>query len=349
MNTPHEANIKTSWFTPFTVIGRPTQAQVIAFGFQLRDDLTQIPNNHSPNHGYLRIRFPLTAAGDASYLADTGEAYPFPPAPAPDRPAGVAAGQAWDLQKEHWIAFQKIRTSAKQYALPIWGTALVGLEDPVTRLTNVHIPEILTHLTRTYANPGRPALKANEQSMFQPYVPQDESIEDFFKRMQQGQLFASLGNPIATPRLITEILNLFSALDHDAFNDAITIWDDAQRTDPQDWPHFMAEFTQAYTKWEEQEKTNPPASSTGHGANAALQISPDGSTITFNDITVSYCWSHGLSLLSNGHSSKSCNNKAPNHVASATLFNMCGGCRRVKAPGRVTWINPYQPRETSDS
>jgi hypothetical protein len=170
----------------------------------------------------------------------------------------------------------------------------------------------------------------------------DEPLEDLWKRISviHTSVAVAGGNPItdgSTIELTLEALQKSGVYDH-----AITPWYDKDATD-HTWANFMLHFT----KHEKERHRKLTARTTGfHGANIAkTPVTPEKAPAPFppinayvakaspasydsNNITLYYCWTHGLSHTA-GHTSHTCENKAEDHQDAATLDNRMGSVNKI--------------------
>jgi hypothetical protein len=197
-------------------------------------------------------------------------------------------------------------------------------------------------------------LELNRACLTEQWSP-DEALEDLWKCIRVIHSVTVAGsNAItdgATIELTLEALQKAGVYDH-----AITTWYDKDETD-HTWGNFMLHFT----KHEKERHRKLTARTAGfHGANLAkTPVTPEKApapspppnayaatagpaSYDSNNITLYYCWTHGLSRTA-GHTSHTCKNKADNHQDAATLDNRIGGVNNI-AFGRSGKARQVKPK-----
>jgi hypothetical protein len=285
----------------------------------------------------------------APYVIRAGQVFDVPIHPGPQPPHATAATQAqitatnrlYDTSIADYTKYARVHELLKQQILtavkPIY---YHDLEDDTFGYANVSIPAIIAHLTTHYGQLNAANLKLNRARLTEQWSP-DEPLEDLWKRIRVIRSVATAGgNPItdgSTIELTLKALQKAGVYDH-----AITTWYDKDEID-HTWPNFMLHFT----KHEKERHRKLTARSAGfHGANnAKTPVTPEKAaapspplvayvaqegpaSFDSNNITLYYCWTHGLSRTA-GHTSHTCENKADNHQDSATLDNRMGGVNKI--------------------
>jgi hypothetical protein len=324
--------------TPIT--GKPTAATIKQLKKQVYANARSV---YSDLGGGLNGHLGVVMA-TAPYVLRAGQVFvaPIHPGPQAQHAANatqaqiIAADRAYDRNKTEFAKYNTVRESLKQQILtavsPIY---YQDLEDDDFGYADVTVPTILTHLTTTYGQLTAADLENNRSKLTEQWNP-DEPIEDLWKRIRVIRSVATAGGTAitdgATIELTLDALQKAGVYDH-----AITTWYDKD-TDDHTWPNFILHFN----KHEKERHRKMTARAAGfHGANNAQAPVTDDeadqqvnnattqpTSFQSNNITLYYCWTHGLSRNAD-HTSSTCANKADHHHDNATVDNRMGGVNKI--------------------
>jgi hypothetical protein len=323
--------------------GTPTAATIQLLIKQVYSNTRSVPSDlGGANNGYLGIAMPA-----AAYLTRAGEAFVPPEAVGtqPEHPNGVSAAaitsanRAWDDRKTHFREYIQVRTDITQQILkavdPVY---FLALEDPLFGFADVTIVEFIAHLLTTYGVLDAVTLETNRDRLKEQWNP-DEPFENFWLHIKNVRAVAASGeHPISdfhTMSLAQTALRQAGVYDH-----AISQWYDKLAAD-QTWTNFVLHFNHH----EKKRKESLTAQNAGfHGANRATGLPPphappalipDAPPTNAFHMSGYYCWSHGLSNVSQ-HTSATCNNKREGHIDDATAYDIKGGTQRFNFRPRST-------------
>ncbi len=285
---------------------------------------------------------------NALATAALGAAFAFaPPARPPAQPqfnagatnqALATAKADWHRQTHDWNAYNGVKTALKKQILAAIPTEFVSsLKDDTTGFAAVTPLQIIQHVTQFYGTVTRSDLDANLTHLESPWEP-TESMEGLWTRCASCIHVATAGGePIQEAHKIRIMLKVLTATG--LFSLDIRDWNKRPAAD-RTWDHFKTFFANA----NRERCANMTAGNYRHQAHAAVVGGRSGATSpTFSEITqgstitdsttmkdVKYCWTHGLYVRGNGHTSKECQHKRTGHKEDATMFNMLGGNNSIR-------------------
>jgi len=328
------------------IVGKPKYLNLI----QLRRELyANARNVCSPdadgNQGHLGVIMP-----EADYQARGGvaAAYTTPNHPGnPPNVAGLTSPQvhARLMTYNHRINVYDVHITVRNDLRRMILEAvdeqyLKPLEDANMGYADVAPATMLSHLFTNYGTITQDDIEANRKKLSDTWNP-ETPIEDIWVRITQVRAFATAtGENIPEAAAVRLTLAVFESTG--VLTNGIDKWRDKALAD-----QTLANFVTHFTRENKERLRKLTAQTAGYqGANAATQPTPAGPTPTptpptqdqggvrlNNNVTMYYCWTHGLGKNRN-HTSCNCNNKGEGHKDEATADNMMGGCDRIMSGRR---------------
>jgi hypothetical protein len=340
------------------IVGTPTNPTIQILQRQLYANALAIHSTRGGGaNGHLAILMPA-----AQYLLRSAVAFnpPVHPGDAPVHPANSTGNQINETNRQYkqdledFQIFVNLRTTLKQQLINAIDIDFLRiLEDPDFGFTDVTPLAMLEHLKTTYGTISRDDIEANRTKL-SVELNVDEPIEVLWVRLQEIQRFAQAANePITDATAIRLTLPVFEK--SGVFGTVTEKW-----RDKPDAEWTFANFKAHFEKGNKERLRKLTAKTAGyHGANnvtstvktdssndtlpttittdvqsqgtaaAATTLTDDTKSIrTNNNITMYYCWSHGLGK-NRAHTSASCNNKREGHQDAATADRIMGGNNRI--------------------
>ena len=311
-------------------------------------------------HGHLGVIMPA-----ATYLARATVPYVAPAHPGPQAAHGANATQAqiteanraYDRSLEVFKLHTKVQSALRQQIIAAVNTLyLQALEDD--ELGYVCTPAaMLQHLLDTYGDLNATEIEANRALLTATWNP-DDPIEDLWLRIREVRAVATRAGEAVNDDTAMR-LTLITLENTGVFESALHDWrlkPEADKTYVNFQAHFNTENKERLRKLTAQSAgyhganvadtpTTPPATPTGTAvtplAAAAgtpnAPTAPTGAITTNNNVTMYYCWSHGLGM-NPRHTSSSCENRREGHQEGATADNMMNGNNTIFA-GRPRRVN----------
>jgi hypothetical protein len=242
----------------------------------------------------------------------------------------------WNTAVDNYKKYNGVKATLKKQileAVPI--QYISSLKDDTTGFSTVGPLELITHLTNMYGSVNRSDLDRNLTNLEAPWEPTD-TMEGLWARCSKCEAIALAGNePIQNAHKIRVMLKVLAS--SGVFSLDIREWNKRQPPLPTDWNAFKEFFAEA----NRERCANLTAGDYRHQAHAARagatsptfsELTPgtQGSTATFNPADITYCWTHGLNPHGQGHTSRTCRNKATGHQEDATIINMMGGNNTIR-------------------
>jgi hypothetical protein len=303
----------------------------------------------------------------ADYVIRTSVVFTVPthPGDAPVHIAGATQHQITETNRqfkhdlnEFYLYISVREELKKQLLIAVPHRYLSILEDPVFGYADVTCHTMLTHLQTEYAQITNEDIELNRAKLSADWNP-DDPIEELWLRIQETQRYATAANEaISDAAAIRLTLTVFERTG--LFGTVTEKWRD--RPDVE-WT--MSNFKTHFIKGNKERIRKLTAKAAGyHGANAAetptdldtiisrlttltnetdatlataatatssistSNSSGPASIHTNNNITMYYCWSHGLGK-NRAHTSASCSRKMEGHQDAATADNLMGGNNRI--------------------
>ena len=338
LNFPHPK------LTP--IIGKPSFNSLCKFQKELYANARTIDSTlGGGGNGHLALVMP-----DADYLAHTGEAYiaPVHPGAQPAHGASTTAAQITEANRQYDASlgsFKLHRTMQnalrKQILTAIDNKYLMTLEDP--DLGYILSPQtMLAYLKDMYGSLTPNKIKANHATLLAAWNP-DEPIEDLWLCISNAQTLATSAGELILNALAMR-LTLLALESTGVFDSALHDWHIKNEADK-----MLDNFKFHFNSENEERLCKLTAQTAGyHGAHTAAETpatTTTDSNVTSgarvvptpintgppqhgihlnNNVTMYYCWSHGLGK-NPAHTSTTCNNHHEGHHEEATADNMlCG-------------------------
>jgi hypothetical protein len=309
-------------------------------------------------NGHLALLMP-----PATYLLRSGIPFvpPIHPGNAPIHVPNATGNQITEGNRQYkqdlydFQTYSNLKTTLKQQLIAAVNEDFLRiLEDPDFGFTDVLPLTMLEHLKTTYGTISRDDIEANRNKLSMD-INADDPIEVLWIRLQEIQRYANAANePITNDTVIRLTLPVFEKTG--VFGTVTEKWRD--RPDA-DWT--FANFKAHFEKGNKERLRKLTAKAAGyHGAHAAITSgnSVSGDTLpttiitdedtaaaattlttdtqsirTNNNVTMYYCWSHGLGK-NRAHTSASCHNKREGHQDTATADKMMSGNNRIMSGER---------------
>jgi len=350
------------------IVGTPTNPTIQTIQKQLYANALAVHSTRGGGaNGHLALLMPATA-----YLTRAGVAFipPIHPGNAPIHGVNATGNQIIEVNRQYkqdlhdFQLFSNVNTTLKQQLLAAIDVDFLRiLEDTDFGFTDVLPSTMLTHLKDTYGQISRDDIEANRQKLSMD-LNVDEPIEALWLRLKEIQRFAVAANePITDATVIRLTLPIFEKTG--VFGTVTEKWRD--RPDAE-WT--FVNFKTHFEKGNKERLRKLTAKTAGyHGANSALPTSDTSSVTdtlpttiitdtasqgtaaaattlttdtasvrTNNNVTMYYCWSHGLGK-NRGHTSATCHNKREGHQDTATADKMMSGNNRIMTGERIQHPN----------
>lgn len=322
-----------STLTPIT--GKPTNATVKILKREVYANAKAIPSRRGGGaNGHLGMILP---APDYAVLSpNTAWVLPAHPGAAPTHAAGASGPTIAENTRVYNATLAELDKAnnvhaelVNQILAAVPDKYLAALQHDDYGYATVTIAQMLTHLTTTYGRLTRTDLEKNRASITSCWNC-DEAIEDLWLRLSEIKRIATDGNEPLTDNAIMELTFLMFE-QTGVFTTACDMWR-TKATADKTYGNFQIHFA---AENEERLRKLTLGQVGFHGANAATIINPapaqtpptiptPARVIANNDVHVYYCWTHGLGF-NTGHTSATCQRKAPNHQDAATVDNTMGG------------------------
>jgi len=285
---------------------------------------------------YLRL-----VTNEADYLRISGETTDFtvPAFPAPVNHATTTSAvqvakddSTFKVNHAKALRYQEVESALKNsYISAVGPEYLATLEHADLGFSHVSVLDIMEHLQAHYGTVSTAQLSDNELQMRKTWnLP--STIESLWKQLDDGKNFASgSAVPIDDARVVLYAKELLLATGVTEFKKAIETFE-ALTTNEQTWVKFKKDLTDEYNKL----PLTLTSSTAGYHANQVTDPPSDASDFL-------YCWTHGLKFGRAAHRGTGCNNKAPGHIDTATVFNMQGGNNYIQRQPNETQVYRHRP------
>ena len=312
------------------ILGKPTGLTVTKLLTEVYANAMAVPSTSGGgNHGHLG-----SIIAPAAYITISAQPEPFEipshPGTQEPPPAGATAIQITNANRIYDTALRTYDTHHRlqqiiksQIIQAVDHTYLAILEDALVGFANKKPQHLLDHLKIEYGTLNSQDLEDNRTTLSEPWNP-DNPFEDLWTKIQKVRQIA-MTNQVPITEAATIPLVLKSLERAGVYAHAILEWHTmpaANRT----WLIFQDHFTRHEKARLLGLKTSQQAGF--HGANAAT-TPPPAPTNAPNPPPgsqhVLYCWTHGITKPTSGHTSATCNNKADDHKDDATALNRQGG------------------------
>jgi hypothetical protein len=332
------------------IVGKPTYASLTIARRELYSNGASIPTTRGDGlKGHAVI-----VLGQAEYLRRAGQPFVIPGNPGPPpTPRVNATEQAMAREHRRYEADTKDfevytaleNTLKQQLFAAIDEIYYLTLIDPETGTSDHTLFQILTHLFEKHGKMTDEDIMANENKLYEAYVPIDTMDPLFAKANEIVAIGQSVNATISDGHVIRALKKVLS--DTGVFSTAIEKWNAKTEAD-KTWANFQTHFSKANDVRLETLAAMPAAGNAGfvggHAANAATQPPTVQQPVAMQQPQANaptgesmpgwfYCWTHGLGK-NPKHTSCTCKNKAQGHREDATLDNMKGGSHTI-ATGRA--------------
>ena len=339
------------------IIGKPNNASLKTLKKQLYANARAV---HSTRGGGTNGHLACVMTAE-DYLARAQVPFipPVHPGAAPTHLEAPTGAQITETNRRFAHDLSEFRTFTntaealkKQVITAIQNRYITILEDDDFGYADVTCTEMIVHLSQIYGKITADDIENNRSSLSADWNV-DSPIEDLWMRIQEAQRFSEAAGPgeaINNAAVMRLTLSVFERTG--VFETVVEKWRDKGQ-DAWNMDDFKVHF-EAGNKERERKLTARTAGY--HGANAATSVpilpqpqtaaavtqqaaAPSQSTRLSNNVTMYYCWSHGLSL-NRAHTGPLCTRKKEGHQSDATADNLMGGCNLIMRP------RTRPPRET---
>ena len=232
---------------------RPTYALIQLINQKLNANASAIHSTLSDGrHGLLGLTLPPAVCNT---ITNVPFVRPINPGPRPIIPTNATARATLASQDRHAKALasfkevEDVDQTLKSLLLQSFDDMyFTSLKNTYTGFSNVSTLDILTHLHSTYGRIKANDLKSNTEKMTSEWNPTNP-IENVFKQIEDGQLYASCGNvPFSDLQLVNMAHNIIT--DAGIMTKACKEWV-KRPLQHRIWPHFKLHFSEAYSEYEE--------------------------------------------------------------------------------------------------
>jgi hypothetical protein len=324
---------------------RPDYASLVHLRQQLYANALSIPSTRGRGtDGHLDV-----VTSDERYLAITTETRSLPANPGPDPalPARMATresphtadefAEARRIHARNLLAFRTCATVEsllkRQLLQAVPSTFLFETMDIELGYAQVSTLDLLEHLYINYGSVTADELSTNMDNLSRQWDA-DQQLEDLWAQITRCAAFAKDHDPITEKTIVRVTINNLEK--SGVFTQAIQDWQKMKETD-----HTITNMKATFNLANKERLQSLSSSAAGFAGrvinnkeNRPLQINPavpDGPySLAQNPLGFYYCWSHGLLLSRENHSSSTCCSRSPGHKEDATTRNMMGGNNTIR-------------------
>lgn len=329
------------------ILGRPDPLSLGILQGELYANAISVPTELGGGlYGHLAVIMPA-----AEYTGMEGAIdYVTPPHPGvqADAPVGATAVQITQLNRQHDKALERhllhatVANALKQQLLDAVDDMFVSvLRHQRLRYSQVSPQQLLQHLVDTYNIITEETLEDNRSRLSAEWNP-DEGMEVLYTRITNVQQFAAEAGVTHMISDSTAIHLVLTALERTGmFTDACADWRKRRPTD-HTLDNFKADMDHA---WKERNRRVKAKDVGYHDALSAnmqalaadkeniLPVAHTKPVVNVDkNVSMYYCWSHGLGF-SEKHTSHSCLNKKDGHQDDATIKLRKGGSTHLNVGG----------------
>ena len=326
------------------IVGTPNNFSIQKLQKQLYANAISVHSTRGGgDNGHLAILM-----SPATYLARTAVAFiaPIHPGHAPVHDDDATGFQITEINrrwKQTLIEFERYKATktslTQQLLAAVENDFLAILENPDFGYTDISPGVMLSHLKEHYGTISSDDIETNRNKLFTP-INVDKPLETIWLRIKEVQCFALAANanePISDDAVVRITLPMFEKTG--VFDIVTEKW-----RDKPDIEWTMPLFKAHFDKGNKERIHKLTAKTAGyHGANAATTpptlceevaaaattpTSNEPPSIRTNNLTMYYCWSHGLGK-NRAHTSATCQHKKDGHKDDATADKLMGGNNRI--------------------
>jgi hypothetical protein len=322
---------------------RPDYAALVHLRQQLHANALSIPSTRGQGtDGHLNV-----VTSDKRYLAITTKTRSLPTNPGPDpalpvrtRESPHTADEFAEARRVHARNLLAFRTCAtvesllkRQLLQAVPSTFLFETIDIELGYAQISTLDLLDHLYLNYGRVTADELSTNMDNLSRQWVA-DQQLEDLWAQITRCAAFAKDHDPITDEKIVHVTINNLEK--SGVFTKAIQGWQKMKEAN-----HTIANMKVTFNLANKEHLWSLSSSAAGFAGrvinnkeNRAPQINPavpDGPySLAQNPLGFYYCWSHGLLLSCENHSSSTCCSCSPGHKEDATAHNMMGGNNTIR-------------------
>lgn len=309
------------------IVGRPNNGNIQTLQLQLYHNARSIASDRGDGlNGHLALIQP-----EADYLLRTnGIPFPIPvhPGVIPPQPNGTTAALLFEVKRRHedeMTAFQlyhAVRNAlVSQITTAVDHTYLAALADVNFGFSDVLPSAMLNHLRTTYGILTGAEIEENRNRLSEPWDIASP-IESLWTKITEIRRVATAGQqPITDAGTIALLLPMFLATG--VFGPSVDLWH-SKEPGEQTYDNFMTHFTRA----NKNRIHTLTTADVKYSNSSAVPVTPTKpiktATVTVQDTTMYYCWTHGLGLNAK-HTSATCLRPGKGHVSTADFHTRHDG------------------------
>jgi hypothetical protein len=325
---------------------RPDYASLVLLRQEIYANAISIPSIRGRGtDGHLDV-----VTSDAKYLTITSTIKSLPTNPGPDpsaplrmatRESPLTAEDYAEARRAHardLLAYRTYTTVEsllkRQLLQAVPATFVFETMDIELGYSQVSTLALLDHLYITYGSVTADELSKNMENLSRQWDP-DQQLEDLWAQIRKCQTFAKDFDPITDKTIVRVTINNLEK--SGVFTQALHDWRQRPETE-----HTIKNMKDAFNLANKDRLRSLNSSSAGFAGKASSNkenqtpphqlppvTKPDGPGLG-NPMGFHYCWSHGLLISRDNHTSKNCRNRAHGHQEAATALNMMGGNNTIR-------------------